>query len=295
MSERKKPVPEQKIEFYEGPAGGWGALKSVKNALLKHNIPVKGARTLLSANQPDGFDCPGCAWPDRNHASTFEFCENGVKAVAAEATARRTGPELFERYTVAELSKQSDFWLEDQGRLTHPMVYDAHTDRYHPIDWDAAFALIARHLNGLPDLNEALFYTSGRASNEAAFLYQLFVREYGTNNFPDCSNMCHEATSVGLPQSIGVGKGTVLLDDFDKTDCIFIFGQNPGTNSPRMMTSLRNASRRGAAIISFNPFRERALERFQAPQNPIEMATLTSTPISSSLYQVRVGGDVAVI
>src|ERR1700755_2669300 len=237
MSEReKKPVHEQKIEFYEGPAGGWGALRSVKNALLKHNIPVKGARTLLSANQPDGFDCPGCAWPDRNHASTFEFCENGVKAVAAEATARRTGPELFERYTVAELMKQSDFWLEDQGRLTHPMVYDARTDKYVTIKWDEAFALIARHLNGLANPNEAIFYTSGRASNEAAFLYQLFVREYGTNNFPDCSNFCHEATSQGLPPAIGVGKGTCLLEDFNHADAIFIFGQNPGTNSPRMMT-----------------------------------------------------------
>ena len=181
------------------------------------------------------------------------------------------------------------------GRLTHPMAYDAASDRYLPVTWDDAFATLARHLRALPDPNMAEFYTSGRTSNEAAFLYQLFVREYGTNNFPDCSNMCHEATSVGLPLSLGVGKGTVLLDDFDKTDCIFIFGQNPGTNSPRMMTSLRNASRRGATIISFNPFRERALERFQAPQNPVEMATLTSTPISSRLHQVRVGGDVAVL
>ncbi|MGQ3116479.1 MAG: molybdopterin-dependent oxidoreductase, partial [Hydrogenophaga sp.] len=182
----------QKIEFYTGPAGGWGALNSVKNALLRQDIPLKGAKTLLSANQPDGFDCPGCAWPDRHHASTFEFCENGVKAVAAEATARRAGPELFERHTVSELARQSDFWLEDQGRLTHPMVYDGVLDRYRPIGWDAAFALIASHLNALPDPNQAMFYTSGRASNEAAFLYQLFVREYGTNNFPDCSNMCHE-------------------------------------------------------------------------------------------------------
>ena len=181
------------------------------------------------------------------------------------------------------------------GRLTHPMAYDAATDRYLPVSWEEAFATIGRHLRALPDPNMAEFYTSGRTSNEAAFLYQLFVREYGTNNFPDCSNMCHEATSVGLPQSLGVGKGTVLLDDFDKTDCIFIFGQNPGTNSPRMMTSLRNASRRGATIISFNPFRERALERFQAPQNPVEMISLTSTPISSRLHQVRVGGDVAVL
>src|SRR6201998_2960974 len=181
------------------------------------------------------------------------------------------------------------------GRLPHPMAYDAASDHYVPISWDDAFSVIGRHLNALPDPNMAEFYTSGRTSNEAAFLYQLFVREYGTNNFPDCSNMCHEAISVGLPQSIGVGKGTVLLGDFDKTDCTFIFGQNPGTNSPRLMTNLRDASRRGAAIISFNPFRERALERFQAPQSPIEMATLTSTPISSRLYQVRVGGDVAAI
>jgi len=181
------------------------------------------------------------------------------------------------------------------GRLTHPMAYDAASDRYLPVRWDEAFATVGRHLAALPDPNMAEFYTSGRTSNEAAFLYQLFVREFGTNNFPDCSNMCHEATSVGLPLSIGVGKGTVLLEDFDKTDCIFIFGQNPGTNSPRMMTSLRNASRRGATIMSFNPFRERALERFQAPQDPVEMVTLGSTPISSRLYQVRVGGDVAVI
>ena len=182
-----------------------------------------------------------------------------------------------------------------QGRITHPMAYDSASDRYRPIDWDEAFACIGRHLNGLADPNAADFYTSGRTSNEAAFLYQLFAREFGTNNFPDCSNMCHEATSVGLPQSLGVGKGTCLLEDFDHADAIFIFGQNPGTNSPRMMTSLRDASRRGATIISFNPFRERALEKFQAPQNPIEMATMTSTPISSNLYQVRVGGDVAVL
>jgi len=181
------------------------------------------------------------------------------------------------------------------GRLTHPMAYDAASDKYLPIAWEDAFARIGAELRALPDPNMAEFYTSGRTSNEAAFLYQLFAREYGINNFPDCSNMCHEATSVGLPLSLGVGKGTVLLEDFDKTDCILIFGQNPGTNSPRMMTSLRNASRRGAAILSFNPFRERALERFQAPQNPIEMATLTSTPISSRLHQVRVGGDVAVL
>jgi molybdopterin-dependent oxidoreductase alpha subunit len=289
MSVRKSIRP------YHQPAGGWGALKALGEHLVEQGVAVKGAATLSRMNQPEGFDCPGCAWPDPKHTSSFEFCENGGKAVAWEATAKRCTPEFFADHSVAELSGWSDYELEMVGRLTHPMAYDATSDRYLSVSWDEAFGIIGRHLNALPDPNMADFYTSGRTSNEAAFLYQAFVREYGTNNFPDCSNMCHEATSVGLPLSLGVGKGTVLLEDFDKTDCIFIFGQNPGTNSPRMMTSLRNASRRGAAIISFNPFRERALERFQAPQNPIEMATLTSTRISSPLYQVRVGGDIAVL
>ncbi|MDP9897883.1 FdhF/YdeP family oxidoreductase [Variovorax ginsengisoli] len=288
-------MKEQKIERYTGPAGGWGALRSVTQALLRQDIPVKGARTLLSANQPDGFDCPGCAWPDRNHASSFEFCENGVKAVAAEATARRAGPELFARHTVEELAAQSDFWLEDQGRLTHPMVYDAASDRYVPIAWDAAFALVARHLNALPDPNQAVFYTSGRASNEAAFLYQLFVREYGTNNFPDCSNMCHEPSGSGMRAQFGVGKGTVTLQDFELADAVFIFGQNPGTNHPRMLGELRAAHKRGARIVSFNPLRERGLERFADPQDKREMATLGSTDISTHYYQLRVGGDLAAV
>ena len=167
-----------------------------------------------------------------------------MKAVAAEATARRAGPELFAKHTVAELAQQSDFWLEDQGRLTHPMAYDAASDKYVPIDWDDAFARIAQHLNALPDPNQAIFYTSGRASNEAAFLYQLFVREYGTNNFPDCSNMCHEPSGSGMRPQLGVGKGTVTLEDFEKADAIFIFGQNPGTNHPRMLGELRAASKR---------------------------------------------------
>jgi molybdopterin-dependent oxidoreductase alpha subunit len=283
------------IVRYNNPAGGWGALKALGERLVEQRIPAKGAATLLRMNQPQGFDCPGCAWPDPKHTSSFEFCENGGKAVAWESTAKRCTPEFFAAHTVTQLTGWSDYELELVGRLTQPMAYDSATDRYLPVSWEEAFATIGRHLRALPNPNMAEFYTSGRTSNEAAFLYQLFVREYGTNNFPDCSNMCHEATSVGLPHSLGVGKGTVLLDDFDKTDCIFIFGQNPGTNSPRMMTSLRNASRRGATIISFNPFRERALERFQAPQNPVEMISLTSTPISSRLHQVRVGGDVAVL
>ena len=288
-------MTRKSVHPYHQPAGGWGALKALSEALLEQRIPVKGAATLARMNQPQGFDCPGCAWPDPKHTSSFEFCENGGKAIAWEATAKRCTPEFFAEHTVTELSGWGDYELEMVGRLTHPMAYDAATDRYLPVEWNEAFEIIGRHLKALPDPNMADFYTSGRTSNEAAFLYQLFVREYGTNNFPDCSNMCHEATSVGLPQSLGVGKGTVLLEDFDKADCIFIFGQNPGTNSPRMMTSLRNAARRGASIISFNPFRERALERFQAPQSPIEMVTLSSTTISSKLFQVRVGGDVAAL
>ena len=288
-------MTQQKIELYPGPAGGWGALGSAKNALLRQRIVLKGARTLLSANQPDGFDCPGCAWPDRNHASSFEFCENGVKAVAAEATARRAGPELFARYTVTELAQQSDFWLEEQGRLTQPLVYDAASDKYQPIAWDDAFALIARHLNALPDPNQAMFYTSGRTSNEAAFLYQLFVRQFGTNNFPDCSNMCHEPSGSAMTPQIGVGKGTVTLQDFERADAIFIFGQNPGTNHPRMLGELRAAHLRGARIVSFNPLRERGLERFADPQNALEMATLGSTPISTHYFQLRVGGDLPAV
>lgn len=288
-------MKEEKIEWYTGPAGGWAALVSVKDSLLRQDIPIKGAKTLLSANQPDGFDCPGCAWPDRNHASTFEFCENGVKAVAAEATARRAGPDFFAQYTVAELADKSDFWLEDQGRLTHPMVYHAASDQYRPIAWDDAFALIAGHLQALPDPRQAVFYTSGRTSNEAAFLYQLFVRQYGTNNFPDCSNMCHEPSGSAMKPQIGVGKGTVTLDDFTKADAIFIFGQNPGTNHPRMLGELRAAHKRGARIVSFNPLRERGLERFADPQDKLEMATLRATPISTHYFQLRVGGDLAAL
>src|SRR6478672_8174137 len=218
---------------YEGAAAGWGALKAVADAVRGQQAIVKETRGLLAMNQPHGFDCPGCAWPDPKHTSSFEFCENGAKAVAWEATGKRCTPEFFAAHRVAELERWSDYDLEMTGRLTHPMAYNAAADRYVAISWDDAFALVAKYLNALADPNDAEFYTSGRTSNEAAFLYQLFAREYGTNNFPDCSNMCHEATSVGLPKSLGVGKGTVLLEDFDVADAIFIFGQNPGTNSPR--------------------------------------------------------------
>jgi molybdopterin-dependent oxidoreductase alpha subunit len=280
---------------YEGAAAGWGALKAVADAVRGQMAVVKETHGLLTMNQPHGFDCPGCAWPDPKHTSSFEFCENGAKAVAWEATAKRTTPAFFAAHTVSELWNLSDFDLENQGRLTHPMVYDQATDRYLPISWDEALAKIGAALRQLPHPDMAEFYTSGRASNEAAFLYQLFAREYGTNNFPDCSNMCHEATSVGLPQSIGVGKGTVTLEDFDHCDALFCIGHNPGTNHPRMLTTLREVSKRGVPIIVVNPLRERGLERFTSPQHPMEMLTLSSTPIASTYYQVKVGGDIAVL
>jgi molybdopterin-dependent oxidoreductase alpha subunit len=283
------------FEPYESPAGGWGALQATAKALREQSVVLKGSEALLSMNQPDGFDCPGCAWPDPKHTSSFEFCENGAKAVAFELTSRQVTRDFFAAYTVRELEQHSDYWLEEQGRLTEPMSYDAASDHYVPIGWDEAFALIRRELRALESPDHAEFYTSGRTSNEAAFLYQLFVRRFGTNNFPDCSNMCHEPTSVGLPESIGIGKGTVILDDFSHADAIFVIGQNPGTNSPRMMTELRNASRRGVPIVVLNPLRESALERFAAPQDPVEMVTLSSTRIASEYCQVRVGGDVAAL
>jgi formate dehydrogenase major subunit len=283
------------FEPYDSPAGGWGALQATAKALREQSVVLKGSKSLLSMNQPDGFDCPGCAWPDPKHTSSFEFCENGAKALAFEATNRRVTTEFFANHTVRELEKHSDYWLEEQGRLTEPMRYDSSSDHYVPITWKEAFALIGRELRAMESANQAEFYTSGRTSNEAAFLYQLFVRRFGTNNFPDCSNMCHEPTSVGLPESIGIGKGTVILDDFTQADAIFVIGQNPGTNSPRMMTELRNAARRGAPIVVLNPLRERALERFAAPQDPVEMVTLGSTRIASEYCQVSVGGDVAAL
>ncbi|MBB1059521.1 FdhF/YdeP family oxidoreductase [Marilutibacter spongiae] len=291
MSERKVPG----VEPFEGAAGGWSALGAVARVLKDQMAVGREASALRRVNQPTGFDCPGCAWPDPRHTSSFEFCENGAKAVAWEATGKRATPELFARHPVSELWEWSDHALEDAGRLTHPLAYDADSDRYVPIEWDEAFARIGQALRALPDPDMAEFYTSGRTSNEAAFLYQLMVREFGTNNFPDCSNMCHEATSVGLPASIGVGKGTVTLEDFEHCDALFSFGHNPGTNHPRMLTTLRELSRRGVPIIAVNPLRERGLERFTSPQHPVEMLANQATPIARTYYQVRIGGDLALL
>ncbi|WP_036666403.1 FdhF/YdeP family oxidoreductase [Paludibacterium yongneupense] len=284
-----------RIAPYPYPSGGWGALKQVAINLVREKVAGSKYKALFKQNQPDGFDCPGCAWPDRDHASTFEFCENGVKAVAAEATGRRAGPDFFAAHSVTELMEQSDHQLEQHGRLTDPLRYDAASDRYRPVAWDEAFALIARHIGGLDDPRRASYYTSGRTSNEAAFLFQLMVRRLGSNNFPDCSNMCHEPTSRGLPLTVGVGKGTVTLDDFEHCDTLLLFGQNPATNHPRMVGELRECSRRGATIVAINPLRERGLERFASPQHPLEMLTLGSSRIASVFFRPRPGGDLALI
>lgn len=288
-------MSDRHIKHYDKPAGGWDSLKRSYQALRAEGIVGAGARAMLQTNQDRGFDCPGCAWPDRNPNSTFEFCENGVKAVAAEATAKRLTRDFFAAHSVASMAAQDDFWLEAQGRLTEPMRYDSASDHYIPINWDDAFALIAQQLRALDSPDRAVFYTSGRTSNEAAFLYQLFIREFGTNNLPDCSNLCHEASGVALIEQIGNGKGSVTLEDFEQAEAIFVFGQNPGTNHPRMLGELRAAAKRGCRIVVFNPLRERGLERFVHPQSPADMLLGTHTKIATHYFQPRIGGDLAVL
>ncbi|ATZ94837.1 FdhF/YdeP family oxidoreductase [Dickeya fangzhongdai] len=282
------------IKPYRAAAGGWGSLEATTRFVLDSKQALKNIRNLMRVNKSKGFDCPGCAWGDDN-SSTFSFCENGAKAVSWEATRKAAGPEFFAEHSVSTLRRQSDYFLEYQGRLTHPLRYDREHDHYVPIDWGDAFALIARHIRELDHPDQMELYTSGRASNEASYLYQLFGRMVGTNNFPDCSNMCHEASGTGLKQSIGVGKGTVRLQDFEHADAIFVFGQNPGTNHPRMLHSLRHAADRGAHIVAFNTLRERGLERFANPQNPLELLTPLSGTISETYLQPHLGGDMAAV
>ncbi|MCU1062529.1 FdhF/YdeP family oxidoreductase [Stenotrophomonas maltophilia] len=291
MSEQKPP----RYKPYNQPAGGWGAAGATARVLLQQSVIGKGSKALLAMNQPGGFKCPSCAFPDADERRKLEFCENGAKALAWEATQFRAGRELFAQHTVTELMAQTDYWLEMQGRLTEPMRYDAATDHYVPCSWDDAFALIGRHLQALDSPHQAEFYTSGRTPNEAAFLYSIFVREFGTNNFPDCSNMCHEPTSRGLPPAIGVGKGTIVLQDFEHAEAIFVIGQNTGTNSPRMMSNLVEARKRGIPIVAVNPMPERALIRFAEPQDVVQMATFGSTEITSEFVHIRIGGDLALI
>ncbi|WP_293794789.1 FdhF/YdeP family oxidoreductase [uncultured Bosea sp.] len=284
-----------RYQTYHHPAGGWGAAAATAKVLMEQSVITKGSRALLAMNQPGGFKCPSCAFPDADCKKTLEFCENGAKALAFEATKRRVTRAFFAQHTVTELMAQSDYWLEMQGRLTEPMRYDAATDKYVPVSWDDAFTLIGKHLRALESPHQAEFYTSGRTPNEAAFLYAIFVRAFGTNNFPDCSNMCHEPTSRGLPPAIGVGKGTVVLEDFEHAEAIFVIGQNTGTNSPRMMTNLVEARKRGVPIVAVNPMPERALIRFAEPQDVVQMATFGSTAIASEFVHIRIGGDLALI
>ena len=276
------------------PSGGWGSLKAVTGILIKESAVLAGVHALKHQNQPDGFACVSCSWAKPADASAFEFCENGAKATAWELTSRRVQPAFFDRHTVAELLQWEDYDLENAGRLTTPMRWDSATDRYVPVSCEAAFEDIGKRLKRL-DPDSVIFYASGRASLETSYMYQLFARLYGTNNLPDSSNMCHESTAVGLMAAIGVGVGTVQLDDFIHTDCFFFFGQNVGTNSPRMLHPLQEARRRGAEIITFNPIREPGLVSFTNPQSPVEMLTHSETAISTQYHQVKIGGDIAAI
>lgn len=282
------------IKPYQAAAGGWGSLEATTRFVIDSKHALKNLRNLMRMNKAKGFDCPGCAWGDDNK-STFSFCENGAKAVTWEATRRFIDCEFFAQHSVSKLYQQSDYFLEYQGRLTEPLSYNPQTDHYEPISWANAFSLIAQHIKAMDNPNQIELYTSGRASNEASYLYQLFGRMLGTNNFPDCSNMCHEASGSGLKRSIGVGKGTIRLDDFDKADAIFVFGQNPGTNHPRMLHSLRHAAENGAQIVTFNTLRERGLERFADPQKPLEVITPLAGTISTNYYQPNLGGDMAAV
>ncbi len=274
--------------------GGKAALTAARFAWSEMGL-VRGTRTLLQLNQKQGIDCPGCAWPEPDgERSHFEFCEEGAKHVADEATRKRVTPEFFAKWSVEELAAQSDLWLNQQGRITHPMILRAGAQHYEAINWPDAFAVIAAELNALSSPDEAIFYTSGRTSNEAAFLYQLFVRRFGTNNLPDCSNMCHESSGTGMKETLGFGKGTVTLDDFNLCDAIFVIGQNPGTNHPRMLSTLLAAKRRGCKIVHINPLPETGTTRFKHPQ---EFWTWLGdgTKLADLFLQVRINGDVALL
>jgi molybdopterin-dependent oxidoreductase alpha subunit len=289
-----------KISEPEQTAAGIEAVTTATKTVFGKMGVLRGTRAMLKINQAGGVDCQSCAWPDPESHRTFaEFCENGAKAMADEATTKRIGAEFFKSHSVEELSRQPDKWLNDQGRLTEPLVLKDGGTHYESITWEAAFELVASTLNSLASPDEAVFYTSGRTSNEAAFLYQLFVRQFGTNNLPDCSNMCHESTSVALGESIGLGKATIRLDDFDKTDLVIVIGQNPGTNAPRMLTSLATAKANGAKMIAINPLPEAGLMNFKDPNpqhgNPFSIVAGKGVKLADLHLPVRIGGDMAVL
>jgi molybdopterin-dependent oxidoreductase alpha subunit len=276
-------------------AGGVPAIIATLKTISAEMGLVRGARTLLQVNQLGGIDCPGCAWPEPDRErSHFEFCENGAKHIADEATTKRVTPEFFQRWSVADLALQSDQWLGAQGRITHPMLLRRGATHYEPISWDSAFELVASELNSLNYPDQAIFYTSGRTSNEAAFLYQLFVRQFGTNNLPDCSNMCHESSGTALSETIGIGKGTVTLEDFDLAEAIFVIGQNPGTNHPRMLSVLQRAKRNGCKLVHINPLPEVGMTRFKHPQHILDLLG-SGTKLADLFLQVRINGDVALL
>ena len=288
------PVDRNKLRLTKPKSTAAGIPAVVSSALhsLKKMGPIKTIKTLNMVNQMEGFDCPGCAWPDPEHRSSFEFCENGAKAVADEAMKSNVNRDFFAKYTVEELSNKSDYWLNNQGRIAEPMYLKKGGTNYQPISWSDAFSLISSKLNSLESPNNAIFYTSGRTSNEAAFLYQAFVRMFGTNNLPDCSNMCHESSGKALVSTIGIGKGTVTLEDFNNADTILVIGQNPGTNHPRMLTALRDAKQNGCKIIHINPLPETGLVRFKHPQDYMKL-NFNSTKLADIHVPIKIGGDAA--
>lgn len=294
---RVEEVNEADIEVSGHPktwvAGVPGVYHSMEPALTHMGVG-RAAKTLLALNQKDGFDCMSCAWPDPGHRKTFEFCENGAKAVTWEATPVVIGSEFWAGHPVSELRQRSEYWLGMQGRLTEPVYKPAGADHYRPVSWEQAFTLVADKLKGLASPDQATFYTSGRTSNEAAFLYQLFVRAYGTNNLPDCSNMCHESSGWAMGQTIGIGKATISYDDFAKADLIIIMGQNPGTNHPRMLTALEEAKEAGASIVAVNPLPEAGLMRYKNPQK-VKGIVGRGTDLADQFMQVRLGGDMALL
>lgn len=292
-SEGQQNTP--KTSHPKSHAGGPGAVTSALKHVLKTAGPVRGTKALLDLNQTDGFDCPSCAWPDPDdHRAHAEFCENGAKAIASEATAHRIERSFFRKHSISDLLEKSDYWHDQQGRLTEPMILREGEDHYQPISWDDAFSLIASELNSLDHPDEAVFYTSGRTSNEAAFLYQLFARHFGTNNLPDCSNMCHESSGTAMKQSVGVGKGTVTLDDIHRADTVICIGQNPGTNHPRMLAALETCVQNGGKIVAVNPLKEAGLMGFSHPQK-VSGLLGKSTRLASQYLQVKVNGDLALL
>ncbi|HEY5106878.1 MAG TPA: FdhF/YdeP family oxidoreductase [Caulobacteraceae bacterium] len=285
-----------RIKPYKGPAGGYGSVMSVADILLREGVPLEGAELIFKQNKADGYMCVSCAWGKPAQPHPVEVCENGVKATAWEVTRKRADKAFFANHTLRELETWPDHRLEEAGRLTEPMRWNPATDKYAPVSWESAFGEIGVELQALGATPDAtVFYVSGRASLEASYMYQLLARMYGTNNLPDSSNMCHESTSVALPQSLGVSVGTVTLQDFEQADLIVYIAHNPGTSSPRILHQLQAAVRRGAKIIGINPLRERGLERFKNPQSPREMLTPQEIQIASAIHQVRNGGDIALL